>query len=1552
MREASNIDALQEGGTFRNTLWKRIQAVVTPMLAHLVAISDRDQNLDLLLDKNCGTSLKKLWLHIFGDDKLLQIPPLSQDSNSESRTILVQNYITPKMRIGCCLPFSWRIRDYLEDMWVHALQHESQTPLQFDDFFWSTPVGLFIVKEDQDTQIEFYHRYLQDFVSLTMNVTCEEEMQLLKGALNCCVNELKIKLEATDRPISLSWIHSAYHEFKNRLQNLSRMMCIEPQVTRDLLRNPNSKDGPEMILDVYAAFACVEHLEPMALNTDNQRQTWLRQVHKLQVPIELVCCEDSVRFYGERSQTIVAEDAWNRIFCLSLFVEHMLVGIEELGNQLLPVVLEHSQKLWQILERNTNMKTKEAFETVIVLLKSCKDGAVECIFRFGLPRCSVCIGDPQDPICLPCQHIYCLHCIRQWLVPGRCTVLTACSQLTMTFMSKINIHAQFRRRCNAFFVDLVSSMCFKDNSPPSSKVIQDLLSFLMLESNPVPMAGVLSAQRQRKFVTKEFSPFDESLDKSPVVRSVVLKLLMKYSFDTIKKYLKHHLSVVEESNFLDSTEKTELYSLYINCFEDSMFEKLSLVDESDFLADLSVDSQSLNSATVDCLQLVARVRLDLNMAAGLLIKGTTAETQEFQAVGAFLESVKAFCTLSKNNWYRVYLIRKIGNQHGVEHVQNLLKVQQMSWLFPEEILQKGEEAQMDLFLVCGPDYQTIRNAVAKVVMDGTVEGLDETCEICRCVNQSRAVFLLLALYREVTTWYRERSASLHPKPEQINLWMGYIQNSKVLTSPELRAFAQALVTNQLGPLSLRPTLSGTQCVLIELTVHLAAVLLCGNQGILGPLKQLALAPASMQAAFLPSMPEDMVAVVQQAMGGLRWYVCPNGHPCAIGECGQPMERSRCVDCHVLIGGENHKPEPGFQVTQLQGDRTQTGHILGHPGRRNTPDMLDTKSLSPVSFTVVRMVTHMAMLFGVCKNAKIISNMIKPQVPDPGEFLLAHLEEDQKHLIKSLGKGADDAISSAHLIINSLLHPSQQQTSGYDNLLSTSKSRNNWETEMSTLIAPLLKNLDRQLKEVNTFIRSDDRISASPIMKVLFGDPRLFLGSLPENSLVHCSAIWSCREKVSLVGLTHILEQNDGKDALPVLWRFLHREAEYRLVKFLPDILTLQKNLVKKFQNVGKVCDTIAAFLQSQQSVHLKSWYEQHIKIFLTTWNTLRVFLATNGEIKLPLEFCDQDFDLRCDFRVLLPSRRGPGLCSTALVSYLIALHNDLVYSVDKLNGEETSYKVSPADLTDLHVIRYELDRDLMPLVLSNTQYSIEKGQETLHEFDLPKIQHQIVSRFLLGKPLITLTGIPTLINRHERNYEIILKDVKDKIKQVTLQNLTQCAVSTELDSYSEVCDALATVEIVLGFLAMTGGDPCMQLSIYLEEVLKMAKQTPPHILKALGMCSLKHCAALWQLLGSLKSQGLLKLKRAADWFLLQNSADSFLLEMHEFLVLVLNKPIATDTFKPQWGLKDTLVSYMERKDMDVPPDVEELFPEEICLSHYVEAWKFCVGFKQERTLRL
>lgn len=54
----------------------------------------------------------------------------------------------------------------------------------------------------------------------------------------------------------------------------------------------------------------------------------------------------------------------------------------------------------------------------------------------------------------------------------------------------------------------------------------------------------------------------------------------------------------------------------------------------------------------------------------------------------YLANVKAFCRLSKNNWHRVYLVRKIVSQHGMEFAQKLVTEAQFNWVFPVEILQQ------------------------------------------------------------------------------------------------------------------------------------------------------------------------------------------------------------------------------------------------------------------------------------------------------------------------------------------------------------------------------------------------------------------------------------------------------------------------------------------------------------------------------------------------------------------------------------------------------------------------------------------------------------------------------------------------------------------------------------------------------------------------------------------------------------------------------------------------------------------------------------------------
>nr|XP_057905202.1 E3 ubiquitin-protein ligase rnf213-alpha isoform X2 [Doryrhamphus excisus] len=1575
VKVASNTDALQEGGTFRRTLWKSIQTMVVPNLAQLISVIDTDRNLDILMDRDCSDSVKRLWIDIFGDENLLEIP--QPRLNSEMTTILVRNNLTKGGDLSLRMPFSWRIKDYLEELWVLSLQNEGHTQQGFNDFFLMTPLGQHIAKASPEMQLEFFQRYLQDFVSLTMNVTCQKEVELLCGALNSCINELRSQFPATDAVPSLPWVHAAYHRFKNRLQNLSRIVCLEPQVTDDLLKSSHLSNGVELVLDVYAALACLEYLEPRHLVTLAEKQAWLRRVKKLKVPIELVCSEDGVRSYQERSKTVVCtvQNVWNRIFSVSLFVEHF--GAVE--NEMTPLILQYLRLLDQILANNSDLKTQHTFEAVIDLLKKCKNEAVQRIFRFeSLPWCLLCHSDPHHPVCLPCQHMFCGSCIKSWLVPCQ-MYCPHCNQSvdddfavvpSEDLRIRIDQHVSFRNQCNAFFIDLVSLVCFKDNAPPCPAVIGHLLSFLMVQT---------SADQQIQ--TKVLSPFDDSADKNPVVRSVVLKLLLKYSFDEVKEHLQEHLLAVEHCNILEEKDKTKLYCLYMNCMQDSMFERFEfrsdtdrracLRHESDFLREFLLShNMSAERATVENLQQLARVRMDLDVAAAII--GAKPQDGGESKNDDFMEGVVRLCTNSGNNWYRVYLIRKICSQHGVEFAMNRLKMENMHWLYPEEVLQQSEEAtSVDHYLVCGESYKTIRDACAKAIAEGRMDDIDEICQGCTMSANRVSVYLLLALYREVTILYRNTNAGLHPKPEDFQKLLHFIKTSKVLPSPQVKVFAEALVANRLGPLSVSPGMTGDDYVSVTLTVHLAAVLLCTDQTIVAPLQKLATTPLSMQAAFLPTMPQNKLAEAMQALPYLRWYYCANGHPCTVGDCGQPMQTYHCLDCGVLIGGIDHNPVENFKVVETTGGNTQQGHILGDPGRRDNADMLDSNNLSPVSFTIIRMLTHMAMLVGASKESKAVASIIRPPVTDPGPFLLAHLQKDIEHLVKCLQKGTDDAVGTVHLLLSSLLEPEQEQNLSDYQMLSTKEMRNEWELQMSNSIMAKLTHLDKQLKEMKIFIQTNSH-NSNAITRLLCDNPGFFLTSLPTDSPIHTSAVWSCREKVSLLHLTHLVEKSKGKDNLPVLRRFLKREAELRLVRHLPDILTLQKELVKKFQNLNQItCDTIVGFLHSLKAASLRTWYEKHITTFLTTWNQLRSSLATKGEIKLPDEFCQKDLDTTSDLRVLFPQGQGLGMCSTALVSYLISLHNGMIYCVDKHMGEETSYKVSPADLTDLHVIHYELERDVMPMVLSNTQYSIERGQDTLHEYDLPKIQMQVVSRFLLGKPLIYLKGIPTLVNRHERNYQTILKDVNKKVKQETLPSLTVLDLVRDLNNYSEACEALSTLELALGFLATDGRDADMQLSSYLEEVLQMGNQISEHILKVLRQCSLKHCVALWQLLTAHKSETMLMLKKdpfvgvCPDYqkdlgenerhlltaFCHESSTDTFLLEMHEFLILVLKNPKAPDTYKPFWTLKESLQAYMMLKDLDFPPHLDQHFPDNIRLCHCVETWKFINSIKKECSRR-
>lgn len=68
--------------------------------------------------------------------------------------------------------------------------------------------------------------------------------------------------------------------------------------------------------------------------------------------------------------------------------------------------------------------------------------------------------------------------------------------------------------------------------------------------------------------------------------------------------------------------------------------------------------------------------------------------------------------------------------------------------------------------------------------------------------------------------------------------------------------------------------------------------------------------------YMPVSNEEKAAVYAAMALGFsgtgHWYYCENGHPFTIGECGMPMETSRCPQCGSPVGGSNHQAVGGVR----------------------------------------------------------------------------------------------------------------------------------------------------------------------------------------------------------------------------------------------------------------------------------------------------------------------------------------------------------------------------------------------------------------------------------------------------------------------------------------------------------------------------------------------------------------------------------------------------------------------------------------------------------------
>ena len=115
--EALSGTGVQEWGTFRKALWKRVYSAVVPILAEIIALADTDSNLDLM---NNGIAwISTLWLNILANPCISELSyskMISPVTNSVCERVQVLGSGAGGHVFQCMFPFSFLVKQRVEKL--------------------------------------------------------------------------------------------------------------------------------------------------------------------------------------------------------------------------------------------------------------------------------------------------------------------------------------------------------------------------------------------------------------------------------------------------------------------------------------------------------------------------------------------------------------------------------------------------------------------------------------------------------------------------------------------------------------------------------------------------------------------------------------------------------------------------------------------------------------------------------------------------------------------------------------------------------------------------------------------------------------------------------------------------------------------------------------------------------------------------------------------------------------------------------------------------------------------------------------------------------------------------------------------------------------------------------------------------------------------------------------------------------------------------------------------------------------------------------------------
>ncbi|XP_076815738.1 E3 ubiquitin-protein ligase rnf213-alpha-like isoform X2 [Clavelina lepadiformis] len=1566
IEEACSLQALQEGGTFRKTLWLRLKKLVATALAKIISTADADNNLDIIANGNQNNSMPlNAWF------KLFKCQYVCQNQWSIQGHFIVQRQIN----FTCRFPFARLIHDKLYRFW--KLLEERNIEMKLDPFVdkvKNSPLQPLLSAIAEESGMVAIKCFIHDLVHLKYKSLAEDTNHDLEYEV---VEKSLLTLFKVQRRQQQVHNNALVDTFIIFMHSLSQLNCFAEiiAVNSCILTSSHEwieKQSETLNFEIhhFAFDSLLKKLQTDAPNDIGKYETckqWKSLVAKTKYVAD--------KLISDADESL--QKSWKQIVFVEIFLDQLVPSSanQESIQHYLTALSPLARRLWVGASKLNDLSNLQFLNIITKTLQGCtKDIHLRLLCSWNDIRCRSCRSEKLDkPVLLPCKHRICQKCVPH-------AADSSCPQCRTKIVNpdklmpiKLSLEQTkefevFKSACTSFFLEYLSTFCFpppgsaarqQNRLPPDAKITEALENLVICEKQ-----------------TRAMSPLQSNFDVNPTARSYILQLLLRCDRDLVQHQLNDHFNNMG----IVLCDKHELMGVYTQCIQDILHSQFPDYEHAEHFQDLEhlteffqecvrISQNTDHFGQIQHLDLCARLQFVARLSVFCIIKLAKEDAQQFGDYQHMLLLMKEICNACKNPKYaamKEFIVKTFCRQQGIDSFNILLENGIYQCLIPPNLIPKEDREtenwylSSDLIVLSGESYINTKALLLDVVQADHFPNVFQ--RIVHEIQQSADSITQILLALSVWAAHGDVGKKLREETYKYMMQRLHMHLSGNINQHMFQNIAFGQFNLKIAHLSPR-----MEYRFNELINMVGIALICKPDGLLSELYGMITNPDKYAQAFLPTMPASNYFAVRAVMQlershntSPKSFLCPNGHVYFIGECTNPVQGGICPECRKPIGGQRYGLlQPGNQAGELT-EASQAGYRL-RTAEQRTPVAPDRK-LTKLSICATRLIFHAAMLLGT-RNGNGIEKLVKARSNDDAiVFLIRHMQKDMEELSTNLGKSIDDTFVIVHQVLHRMRTinvAGQQQNCN----LQSMAAREIWEEEFQRhYLSLVFKKTDEHLNNAQNVLIQAGKFAEKPLHRLVYelqpAEP------VPHDKIEwHHPCLWKYRIHISVKNLKQRLEAIDsnagGEGA--VLKTILNME-DLEMAQHLYSILSSQSVLISSYRQKMDMKDTDEKTLE-EYLLEDDYIFEEDVNTYMRVWNKVKDHLVQTDRYNTPHCYFKEDLTLQSPISMCLPSKRGRGCCALVLAEYLTNKQNNLLQKCRELITPRPVFPiVDVPQLSTNNLVCINEERDLMPLIRANAQYETttdESGPKHNIAYNIGLLEKKVLEQFVLRKAIINIETIPLMQYPQDMGLGQDFNAIKENHEQVPLP----ARMCQEIDAAVgeamtvSVCEAVRTLTLVIQFLAKLGGEAEQTICDYAERDLLLSAEETEMIPRS---ALIHHCLALYERFSWHRSRKLaingqnpfenvlVGVEDIEDEDVLDQLKEELSQMNIQRLQLELNSLImAGPEVDLNWRLgENVLLPYLDGKH-DGDNSWCERLPEDILFKHVVHVYMISMGFVLE-----